>query len=37
MTEEENNSLGEYVLSLDTPVSTTTMKEFFKRVVMGDL
>lgn len=37
MTEEENNPLGEYVLSLDSPVSTTTMKEFFKRVVMGDL
>lgn len=37
LSEEENNPLGEYVLSLDSPVSTTTMKEFFKRVVMGDL
>lgn len=37
LSEEENNPLGEYVLSLDSPVSTTTMKEFFKRVMMGDL
>ena len=37
LSEEENNPLGEYVLSLDSPVSTTTMKEFFNRVVMGDL
>lgn len=37
LSDEENNPLGEYVLSLDSPVSTTTMKEFFKQVVMGDL
>jgi hypothetical protein len=37
MTEEENNPLGEYVLSLDCPVTATAMREFFKRVMMGDL
>lgn len=37
LTAEENNPLGEYVLSLDCPVTTTQMKEFFKRVTMGDL
>ena len=37
LSEKENNSLGEYVISLDSPVTTTTMKEFFKRVMMGDL
>ena len=37
LSEEENNPLGEYVISLDSPVTTTTMKEFFKRVMMGDL
>lgn len=37
MSEEENNPLGEYVLSLDCPVTTTAMKEFFKRVMTGDL
>ena len=37
MTEEENNPLGEYVLSLDCPATATTMREFFKRVMMGDL
>lgn len=37
LTAEENNPLGEYVLSLDCPVTATQMKEFFKRVTMGDL
>lgn len=37
MTEEENNPLGEYVLSLDCPATATAMMEFFKRVMMGDL
>ena len=37
MTEEENNPLGEYVLSLDCRVTATAMREFFKRVMMGDL
>lgn len=37
LSEEGNNPLGEYVISLDSPVTTTTMKEFFKRVMMGDL
>ena len=37
LSEAENNPLGEYVLSLDSPVATTTMKEFFKRVMAGDL
>ncbi len=37
LSEEENNPLGEYVISLDSPVTTTTMKEFFKRVMMDDL
>lgn len=35
--EEENNPLGEYVLSLDCPASVDEMKEFFNRVMMGDL
>ena len=34
---DENNPLGEYVLALDCPVTTTQMKDFFKRVLMGDL
>lgn len=33
----ENNPLGEYVLSLDCPAEITAIKEFFKRVIMGDL
>lgn len=37
MTEEENNPLGEYVLSLDCPATATAMREFFRRVMMGDL
>ena len=37
LTAEENNPLGEYVLSLDCPVTATQMKEFFKRVTMGNL
>ena len=37
MTEEENNPLGEYVLSLDCPATAVAMREFFKRVMMGDL
>lgn len=37
LSEEENNPLGEYVLSLDCPVTATAMKEFFKRVMTGDL
>ena len=37
LTAEENNPLGKYVLSLDCPVSAADMREFFKRVVKGDL
>ena len=37
LSEEENNPLGEYVLSLDCPATATAMREFFKRVMMGDL
>lgn len=37
LTAEENNPLGEYILSLDCPATATQMKEFFKRVTMGDL
>ena len=37
LTAEENNPLGEYVLSLDCPATATQMKEFFKRVTTGDL
>lgn len=37
LSEEENNPLGEYVLSLDCPITATAMKEFFKRVMTGDL
>jgi hypothetical protein len=37
MTGEENNPLGEYVLSLDCPATATAMRKFFKRVMMGDL
>lgn len=37
LTPEENNSLGEYVLSLDLPVKDSDMKEFFDRVIRGDL
>lgn len=36
-TAEENNSIGEYVMSLDCPATVESMKEFFKRVVKGDL
>ena len=36
-TAEENNSIGEYVLALDCPAIVEDMKEFFVRVVMGDL
>ena len=31
MTEEENNPLGEYVLSLDCPATETAMRKFFKK------
>ena len=37
LTEEENNSLGEYVLSLDCPATVDEMKTFFRRVMIGDL
>lgn len=37
LTAEENNSLGEYVLSLDLPIKDSDMKEFFSRVRSGDL
>ena len=37
LTAKENNPLGEYVLSLDCPATVESMKEFFKRVVKGDL
>lgn len=37
LTAEENTPLGEYVLSLDCPATIEEIKEFFKRVVMGDL
>ena len=37
LTEEENNPLGEYVLTLDCPATTTQIREFFERVTMGDL
>lgn len=37
LTAEENNSLGEYVLSLDLPIKDSEMKEFFNRVICGDL
>ena len=37
LTAEENNSLGEYVLSLDLPIKDSDMKEFFNRVRGGDL
>ena len=35
--EEENNSLGEYVLSLDFPAKLSDIKTFFYRVISGDL
>ena len=35
--EEENNPLGEYVLSLDFPAKVSDVKDFFGRVMMGDL
>ena len=35
--EDENNPLGEYVLSLDCPASVDAMKDFFNRVMTGDL
>ena len=35
--EEENNPLGEYVLSLDFPAKVSDIKDFFRRVMMGDL
>lgn len=37
LTEEESKTLGEYVLSLDCPASVDDMKEFFNRVMLGDL
>lgn len=37
LTAEENNPLGEYVLSLDLPIKDSDMKEFFNRVRSGDL
>ena len=37
LTEAENNPLGEYVLSLDYPAKISDIKDFFKRVMMGDL
>jgi hypothetical protein len=37
LSKAENNPLGEYVLSLDCPVTATAMKEFFMRVMTGDL
>ena len=37
LTPEENNPLGEYVLSLDLPIKDSEMKEFFNRVIRGDL
>lgn len=37
LTEAENNPLGEYVLSLDYPAKISDIKDFFKRVTMGDL
>ena len=37
LTSEENNSLGEYVLSLDLPIKDSDMKNFFNRVRSGDL
>ena len=37
LTEAENNPLGEYVLSLDYPAKISDIKDFFKRVMAGDL
>ena len=37
VTAAENNPLGEYVLTLDYPAKTTDIKEFFERVINGDL
>ena len=37
LTEEENNALGKYVLTLDCPTTAEEMKGFFKRVIKGDL
>ena len=37
VTDAENNPLGEYVLTLDYPAKTTDIKEFFERVINGDL
>jgi hypothetical protein len=37
LTEEENNPLGWYVITLDFPVTSSQMREFFKRVMTGDL
>ena len=37
LTEEESKTLGEYVLSLDCPANFDDMKEFFSRVMSGDL
>ena len=37
LTEEENNPLGWYVITLDFPVTSSQMREFFKRVMIGDL
>jgi hypothetical protein len=37
LTEEENNPLGWYVITLDFPITSSQMREFFKRVMIGDL
>jgi hypothetical protein len=37
LTEQENNPLGWYVITLDFPVTSSQMREFFKRVMTGDL
>ena len=37
LSDDEHDSLGEYVLALDCPVNISRMKEFFARVMMGDL
>lgn len=37
LSETENNPLGEYVLSLNYPAKISDIKDFFRRVMMGDL
>jgi len=37
LTEGENNPLGWYVITLDFPVTSSQMREFFRRVMTGDL